>query len=100
MNENEITINGETYVLKSGATWHHVCVIATNGWIFEGHTSNDVTNIRDGVNLHDAHVVRKWNNGLGVGAIAKADHKDDYTLDWVGSVYVHNVVAVINIQEW
>ncbi len=38
-----ITLNGEEYVKKSEAicvgdceSWQHVCVIATNGWIFEG----------------------------------------------------------------
>ena len=38
-----ININGEEYVRRDEVTvgdrvtdWQHVCVIATNGWVFEG----------------------------------------------------------------
>ena len=83
-----ITINGEEYVKKSGMVceladnWKHICVIAANGWVFEG------------------YVVRKWENGLGLGAIADPEHKDDYTLDPMKDVYVYadKTIAIIALR--
>lgn len=96
-----ITINGKRYVPEQYAdmaapdNWEHVCVIATNGWIFEGYRDPDAD--EHGIALMGAHVVRKWSNGLGIGGLADPEHKDDYTLDKVGHVLVHNVVAVIEL---
>ena len=95
-----ININGVEYVEKSAAHMvhesDHVAVIADRGWIFEGYKVEG-----EGLSLSDAHVVRKWNNGLGIGGLAKAEHKDDYTLDALGSVSIspRAVIAVIPL-EW
>lgn len=96
--KNQITINGVDYVPASQAlnTTDHVCVVADRGWIFEGYRSEE-----DPYTLTNAHVVRKWSNGLGIGGIAKADHKDDYTLDEIGQIEINRraVIAVIPL-EW
>lgn len=97
-----ININGEEFVRASDATaawddYDHVCVIADRGWIFEGYRDP----AEPGMRLDRAHVVRRWDNGLGIGGLAKAAHKDDYTLDDLGRVEVAEraVIAVIPL-EW
>lgn len=94
-----ININGTDYVKAdeafAPASYEHVCVIATNGWIFEGKRDPDLS---DGyIELRDAHVVRRWDNGLGIGGLADPAHKDEYTPDRLGTVNVYGekVVAVI-----
>lgn len=93
-----ININGKEYVEKTeeykGS--EHVCVIADRGWIFEGYRVDE-----SNYELSDAHVVRKWTNGRGIGAIAKAEFKDDYTLDEIGCITINPkaVIAVIPM-EW
>ena len=32
--------------------------------------------------------MRKWTNGLGIGALADNEHKDDYTLDAIGDLRI------------
>lgn len=102
-----ITIDGAAYVRRGAdidmdtAGWEHVCVIADRGWIFEGRRYPDVLeDLGCTVKLADAHVVRKWNNGLGIGGLADPAHKDEYTLDELGSVavYHHAVLAVIPLR--
>lgn len=100
-----ITINGEEYVEKSDRAyeladnWEHVCVIATNGWIFEGYR-DDAMSDDNGIQLTNAHVVRKWDNGLGIGGLADPDHKDEYTLDAMKDVYVYadKTIALIELR--
>ena len=99
-----ININGTEYVKCEDALGGypmdtcHVCVIAPNGWIFEGYRTNTPEQYGDALYLTDAHVVRRWSNGLGIGGLADPDHKDDYTLDAVGDVAVMNVNAVIPLR--
>lgn len=93
-----ITINGVDYIEKDSAvaSGDHVIVIADRGWIFEGYMS-------ERYKLTGAHVVRKWDNGLGIGGLQTAAHKDDYTLDELpGGIEVteHAVIAVLPITEW
>lgn len=97
-----ININGIDYikaddVQRDSAEWTHVCVIATNGWIFEGYTSDSES---ADIVLTDAHVVRRWDNGLGIGGLADPAHKDEYTLDAIGdiAVYASRVIAVIALR--
>ena len=94
-----MNIDGVEYVPASEVMTYsdseHVCVIADRGWIFEGYRKSDE------YKLSNAHVVRKWSNGLGIGGIAKPEHKDDYTLDDIGCIEFlpHAVIAVIPL-EW
>lgn len=93
-----ININGKEYIEKPEDynDSNHVCVIADRGWIFEGYQDQEDLN-----RLTNAHVVRKWSNGLGIGGIAKPEHKDDYTLDYIGCIDINRraVIAVIPL-EW
>lgn len=96
-----INVNGTEYVKRSEIEYagsDHVCVIADRGWIFEGRR---VPCDGDNVRLADASVVRKWSNGLGIGGLAKAEHKDGYTLDHIGGIEVvaRAVIAIIPL-EW
>ncbi len=97
-----ININGVDYVKADGAyqpeSYDHVCVIADNGWIFEGWAESAPR--REDVELRDAHIVRRWDNGLGIGALANPEHKDDYTLDELGTVLVYGgkVVAIVPLR--
>lgn len=100
-----VTINGVEYVKKSelpelvqvdGLAWEHICVIATNGWIFEGYRDDRYCREDDGpVFLCRAHVVRCWDNGMGISGLADPLHKDEYELDPMGEVcvYAKSVVA-------
>lgn len=101
-----ITINGEEYIKKADVSaldlvgnWEHICIIATNGWIFEGYRDYDMTD-DEGIQLARAHVVRSWSNGLGIGGLASADHASEYKLDEIGDIYVYadKVIAVIHLR--
>ena len=98
-----ITLDGEEYIKKSDlpATYEsseHVCVVCTNGWIFEGWGTTNETG--DWL-LAKASVVRKWSNGLGIGGIADPEHFADYTLDRVGNIriYAGATIAAISIRD-
>lgn len=99
-NESTIIVNGVEYVRKGEAFEEsdHVCVIADRGWIFEGHI--DPEHDGNGIALTGASVVRKWSNGRGIGGLANAEYKDEYTLDYIGdiAVYEHAVLAVIPLR--
>lgn len=92
-----ININGEEYAKVDDIAEYngteHVCVIADRGWIFEGRKREDGS-------LADAHVVRRWDNGLGIGGLADLDHKDEYTLDAIGDIRIahHAVIAEIPLR--
>ena len=96
--DKTIEINGKKDIKKTEEykPSEHVCVIADRGWIFEGYRTNS-----DTYELGEAHVVRKWSNGRGIGGLAKAEYKDEYTLDYLGSISIAPgaVIAVIPL-EW
>lgn len=93
-----ININGKEYIEKTEAYRgsDHVCVICDRGWIFEGYQDQENSH-----RLTNAHVVRRWDNGLGIGGLAKPEHKDDYTLDDIGCIELNHraVIAMIPL-EW
>ena len=100
-----ITINDVEYVKKSdlhhcgnAENWKHVCVIATNGWIFKGY--QDVTSDNKNIGLSDAYVVRSWSNGLGIGGLADPDHRHEYTMDKIGciEIFADAIIAVIELR--
>lgn len=72
----------------------HVIVVCEYGWILCGIGE-------DGNSLSEAAVVRKWMNGRGIGGLAKAEYKDDYTLDPVGDVMINESKILFAIPcEW
>lgn len=99
-----ITINGEEYVKRADVSaidltnTGHVCVICTNGWIFEGREQESDAGT---CLLRSASVVRRWTNGRGIGGIAKAEYKDEYTLDPVGTIRIREAAIIGRIAlEW
>ena len=95
---NTININGTEFVERTDdyKQSEHVIVICDRGWIFEGR-------MKEEYKLTDAHVVRKWTNGRGIGGLQEAAHKDEYTLDALPSgisISQHAIIAVLPIQEW
>lgn len=94
-----ITIDGVEYVPRREQfnNTDHVCVVVDQGWIFEGYKENLDTPT---LYLREAHVVRSWSNGRGIGALADAEHKDDYTLDNIGDLEINpsRVIATIPLR--
>lgn len=76
----------------------NTCFVCEYGWIVIGKET-----VRDGekINLSDASVVRKWANGKGIGGIAKAENKEEYTLDAIGDVVIRSSKVLFEIPcEW
>lgn len=74
------------------------CFIIEAGWILVGW---EVSRKDDKIYLTDAAVVRKWDNGRGIGGIAKAEYKDEYVLDPIGEVEIMKNKVLFEIPcEW
>ena len=75
------------------------CVVCEYGWIIKG--IKDQISTSNIMLLHDASVVRKWTNGKGIGGIAKAANKEEYTLDPIGDVEIRQNKVLFEIPcEW
>ena len=73
-------------------------VVIESGWIMVGEMTNPSTQT---TLLKNASVVRRWNNGKGIGGLAKAENKYEYTLDPVGSVSIQTTKILFEIPcEW
>lgn len=93
-----ITVNGKEYIEKTKdyEPSEHICVIADRGWIFEGyHVPNE-----ENCKLTNANVVRRWDNGRGIGGLVNPDYKDEYTLDYIGDIEIlyRAVIAIIPLR--
>ena len=76
----------------------NTCFVCEYGWIVIGKETG-----RDGekINLSDASIVRKWTNGKGIGGIAKAENKNEYSLDAIGDVVIRSSKILFEIPcEW
>lgn len=76
--------------MKKYNNTNHVCIIADKGWIFEGVKREDGT-------LGDASVVRRWDNGRGIGGLANPEYKDEYTLDYIGDIRIAEPAIIAEI---
>ena len=75
-----------------------LCVVCEYGWIIKGIVVDE--NVFT-TKLRDASVVRRWTNGKGIGGIAKAANKDEYTLDPIGDVEIMKGKILFEIPcEW
>ena len=75
-----------------------MCVVCEYGWIIKGEKENWSDGV---VSLKNASVVRRWTNGKGIGGIAKAENKDEYTLDYIGDVNIMESKILFTIPcEW
>lgn len=97
-----ISLNGIEYYTKDELAEQgleeseHVIVICDRGWIFEGRMA-------ERYKLTNAHVVRKWANGRGIGGLQRAEYKGEYTLDALPAgieLAEGAVIAVLPITEW
>ena len=76
------------------------CIVCENGWIIIGDKDESKIN-QTTVYLTNAAVVRRWNNGRGIGGIAKAEYKGEYTLDPIGDVEIYQNKILFTIPcEW
>ena len=77
----------------------NVCVVCEYGWIIKGVV--EAVQKTDVLYLKDASVVRSWRNGKGIGGIAKAENKGEYTLDPIGDVQImRNKILFVIPCEW
>ena len=77
----------------------NICVICEYGWIIKG--EKDRMSDSSLIVMHNASVVRRWTNGKGIGGIAKAENKSEYTLDFIGDVEIkQDKVLFIIPCEW
>ncbi len=75
-----------------------ITIVCEYGWIIKGTKVSENDNLID---LKDASVVRRWTNGKGIGGIAKAENKDEYTLDKIGDVTIcKSKILFIIPCEW
>jgi len=73
-------------------------VVIESGWIMVGEMTNSSTQT---TLLKNASVVRRWDNSKGIGGLAKAENKREYTLDPVGSVSIQTSKILFEIPcEW
>ena len=76
----------------------NTCFVCEYGWIIIGHETdrNDKCIV-----VEDASVVRRWVNGKGIGGIAKAENKSEYTLDAIGNALIRLDKVLFEIPcEW
>ena len=75
-----------------------VCYVCECGWIIVGELKADNEKT---VSLINSSIVRSWMNGKGIGGIAKAENKDEYTLDAIGDVRIMRSKVLFEIPcEW
>ena len=73
----------------------NVCEVCESGWIIKGKETENI-----GM-LQDASIVRRWDNGKGIGGIAKEENKDEYILDPIGDVIINPDKILFTIPcEW
>lgn len=76
----------------------NTCYVCEYGWIIIG---KEEEKTEDHVKVSEASVVRRWTNGKGIGGIAKAENKDEYTLDAIGDVIIRASKVLFEIPcEW
>lgn len=76
----------------------NTCFVCEYGWIVIG---KEERRTNETVTLKEASVVRRWTNGKGIGGIAKAENKSEYTLDAIGDVIIRLGKVLFEIPcEW
>lgn len=76
----------------------NTCFVCEYGWILIGNVAERTS---ETITLADASVVRRWNNGKGIGGIAKESNKGEYTLDAIGGVVIRTGKVLFEIPcEW
>lgn len=77
---------------------NNTIIVCEYGWILVGKMENPSTQT---TLLKEASVVRRWSNGKGIGGLAKAENKHEYTLDEIGTVSIQTSKILFEIPcEW
>ena len=78
----------------------NICVVCEYAWIIKGIKSEEAEK-GDIITLQEASVVRRWDNGRGIGGIAKKEYQSEYILDYIGDVYIRKSKILFEIPcEW
>lgn len=76
----------------------HSAIVCEYGWIISGIIESETENE---INLTDGAVVRKWENGKGIGGLAYTENKKEYILDYIGKVFIKkNKILFVIPCEW
>lgn len=76
-----------------------IIVVCEYGWIFCGTEATEYSDVS--MTLQSASVVRSWRNGKGIGGLAEAKNRREYTLDPVGEVMIKRDKILFTIPcEW
>lgn len=76
----------------------NTCYVCEYGWIVIGKETERTENQ---IIVSSASVVRRWDNDKGIGGIAKAENKSEYTLDAIGDVAIMMGKVLFEIPcEW
>lgn len=76
----------------------HSVIVCEYGWIVSGIIEKETASE---VRLTDGAVVRRWTNGKGIGGLAYAENKEEYTLDYIGDVIIKQNKVLFTIPcEW
>lgn len=82
----------------------NIIVICEAGWILCGTIVDESvynSEITNKIYLTNAYVVRRWENGRGIGGLAKEEYKSEYTLDELGDVEICKNKVIYTIDcEW
>ena len=74
---------------------NNVCIVCECGWIIKGEETSTTGTLKD------ASVVRRWDNGKGIGGIALEKNKSEYKLDPIGDVSINPDKILFTIPcEW
>lgn len=74
---------------------NNVCIVCEYGWIIKGKETEKTGT------LQDASVVRRWENGKGIGGIAKEENRSEYKLDPIGDVAINpDKILFVIPCEW
>ena len=77
---------------------NNTIIVCEYGWILIGKMENPSSQT---TLLKEASVVRRWSNGKGIGGLAKAENKHEYTLDEIGTVSIQTSKILFEIPcEW
>lgn len=73
-------------------------IVCEYGWIIVGKIDAED---KDKISVSESSIVRNWNNGRGIGALAKEQYKDEYKLDYIGGVEIKQSKVLFVIPcEW
>lgn len=72
--------------------------VIESGWILCG---EETENTNENIMIKNASVVRRWDNGRGIGGLANPAYKGEYKLDFIGDVQINKNKLLFSIPcQW